>query len=524
METLPDEVLVQCLHRLDYISLCRMAQVSRRLYTLASDASVWQQIMSTTLDKVRSRDEDVDMVSSTSRSASWRTSAGISDHESSCRRTVRERVEAIREFLQFGTTDFTARTLRRHFSELNSKNALLLSRLLQQSVLDIDDVCVDMRGHAFSRKSMPRLGRDLARLREQGHFFPESAETLDQYLLRHNDRLVVDPRSEIYLVRMLLSRLHNRKASPRHLREFLTVAHLIVYDSISYPILYYPPRNPVSTTSRRFLRSAAINTNAPQVNWGVVETIYSMFSLYRDLMPENIPGFVPSRQWIEGEVPMTASMFNADITGNWHGLYGYLDFRELEVLDDWRPLTPDYFDGCQNVRFRQEEPIPKSSPDEPQRWQFSGDGHSPHGPFHIHGTTVAMDGFEERGWKVISFDEMFNSDGLMPWVMEGVVIPSIGIIGRWRDNSEPQGEGVEGGYVLWRDRARDAISQLRRLAWEADLERTGTLSHQPRPSLPVRTAGKEAGTETSYIVIEEATQHGQDFSWCPAELEPGVHG
>lgn len=54
----------------------------------------------------------------------------------------------------------------------------------------------------------------------------------------------------------------------------------------------------------------------------------------------------------------------------------------------------------------------------------------------------------ERGFKVVKFDEMYNGEGLMPWVMSGVYIPSIGIVGRWRDRTEPVGEGVEGNAVF----------------------------------------------------------------------------
>lgn len=122
----------------------------------------------------------------------------------------------------------------------------------------------------------------------------------------------------------------------------------------------------------------------------------------------------------------------------------------------------------------------------------------------------------ERGFKVVQFDEMYNAEGLMHWIMDGIHVPSIGIVGRWRDRTEPVGEGVEGKrflsptpsstdmsgpYCLWRDRVQDLRDQERALeAYEKAL-RLGKTAE--KPELRKVRHLRRRQTDMAYIIIEE---------------------
>lgn len=117
---------------------------------------------------------------------------------------------------------------------------------------------------------------------------------------------------------------------------------------------------------------------------------------------------------------------------------------------------------------------------------------------------------------------MFDADrGLMPWVVEAVAVPSIGIIGRWRDRTEARGVAIEGPYVLWRDRfgdhkLREALLKsmqsenpdVRRLARDTVAHRTGkdadevSASWQQPEAQPREASRSTSDGKISYVVVE----------------------
>ena len=101
----------------------------------------------------------------------------------------------------------------------------------------------------------------------------------------------------------------------------------------------------------------------------------------------------------------------------------------------------------------------------------------------------------EKGFKVVKFDNMYRDRDLMPWIFEGINVPSIGIIGRWRDRTEPLGEAVEGPYILWRDRLQDKKDQ--------DSMATESSLHDQVKYMD------EDGHRLPYIVIEERSSLGE---------------
>lgn len=115
----------------------------------------------------------------------------------------------------------------------------------------------------------------------------------------------------------------------------------------------------------------------------------------------------------------------------------------------------------------------------------------------------------EPGFKIVTFDEMYNADGLMPWVMEGVCIPSIGIVGRWRDRTEPLHHGIEGPYCLWRDRVKDFEDQEERIR-QAERDRALGNEANELEVCSVRHLPRET-SDMSYIIIEERS-HGNPLS------------
>lgn len=541
IDDLPRELICEIFCLLDHSSLSKVAQTSRKWNELASDRYVWRSLHLQTFSPART--------------------PLFESHADDFARRIR----SLREFIVRGTNDYEAKLVLRVFSEICPKNGLLLANMIEASDIPLHDILFQCQGYALS--SRKRISPRFA-----------SKSTINSILDHHRDRLQDDPRSQVFLMRMLLARHTGFRASSQNPELFLMSAHLVVYDSTVHPLFHFPPRLPGENTSaqRYNLRSAAsddlqspVNGQAsarsesesridvvptgPVINWGVVETIHSLVKLYRDRMGEAIPNFIPSRDDYEIEVPMQKCMFDADLSGNWRGLYGYLDFRELEVLDESRAFTPDYFDGIQNLKINEEMPYdtadvfdnafheyehhhhrtyrhhpdpdrnigtdaaseassssfasgfmaqPSGSVDHQrqEKQRFTADGHSMHGNFHIHGSTHPIPGMEP-GFKIVQFDEMYNSEGRMPWIMSGIYVPSIGIIGRWRDRTEPQGEGVEGPYVLWRDRVRDLQDQEAALA-EQKRRRQAMEDFESIMELPIYIL-KRQSIDLNYIVVEE---------------------
>lgn len=111
----------------------------------------------------------------------------------------------------------------------------------------------------------------------------------------------------------------------------------------------------------------------------------------------------------------------------------------------------------------------------------------------------------EPGFKIVFFDEMYNDDGIMPWIMEGVYVPSIGIIGRWRDRSEILGEAVEGPYILWRDRVQDLRDQEKLLADYRQTLSRGLSANEPR-TVQTRYLPRPNAEDLAYIITETRPQ------------------
>lgn len=107
------------------------------------------------------------------------------------------------------------------------------------------------------------------------------------------------------------------------------------------------------------------------------------------------------------------------------------------------------------------------------------------------------------GFKIVTFDAMYNQDGLMPWIMHGVHIPSIGIVGRWSDRTHALG-GVEGPYILWRDRVQDLRDQE---AEQKEYERQRELGKDvSAPTiLPTRYL-KRTTRDLAFIIREELSR------------------
>lgn len=538
-EELPSELVGEIVLSLDYKSLVALCQTSKHFFLYADDYPTWRKLHRRTFSPGRE------------------TLRGLAWHDDFARRII-----ALRELLIRGTNDYRADILRRIFSEMSSENGRLLIEMIEESDIGLSSLLVECQGYAIGN-----VGRLLPR---------SVVNEVARFLESNRDRIENDPRSEVHLIRMLLARHTGHHMGAKHIEAFLKSAHLITYNSVEHPLFFYQPfvSDPWTRTPRYHFRSDARNclmegaNTGPVVNWGVVETIHSLIKLYRDRMGEAIPQFLKSRDDYESEVPMSKEMFDADISGNWRGLYGYLDFRELEVLDSSRAFTPDFFDGLQSLKIQPEEDYDTSrhplhhgefmeddelqvrdamsdhqqdasnedeeafylSEDDDPKQHFSGDsvkhskrrfiadGRSVHGTFHIHGSTVRKYPTSsasphttltwttdipnmEEGFKLVQFDAMYNSEGLMPWIMEGVHVPSIGIIGRWRDRTEARGTGVEGPYVLWRSRDQDLRDQDA-ASREGERRRAQGEAVPDRKLAAVRHL-QRTHVDLAYIVIEE---------------------
>lgn len=110
----------------------------------------------------------------------------------------------------------------------------------------------------------------------------------------------------------------------------------------------------------------------------------------------------------------------------------------------------------------------------------------------------------ESGFKIVHFDAMYNVEGLMPWIMEGIHIPSVGIVGRWRDRTEARGQGVEGPYVLWRDRVADLRDQLATQAEDTRQRELGNIAEEVCvPRMCATRHIKRMNGDIAYVIIEE---------------------
>lgn len=408
LDELPEELLLQSLALLDYSSLASLSSTNRFFHYLTQDHTLWRAVYERTFSPSRR----------TPSTNEWRASCAA-------------RIENLRGFLVRGSNNYHAASARTIFTEMGPENGALLVHLLERSDYTMDSLLVQCQGFAVSnaRRLLPRLPAPAA---------------LTKLVAMLRERLQEDPRSQTFLLRMLLARHTGHIMSVDAVETFLRCSHLVVYKSIDHPLWFFPPRikRVVSQRDRRSLRSNRTYGQSatsqeieaeegeeigPVINWGVVETISSMIKLYRDHLSDAIPGFSKSRDDYEYEVPMCSSMFDADLSGNWRGLYGYLDFREFDALDATRAFSPDFFDGIQSLKIssehafassdhplehNEEDGTPEVLPESPysdiasdtesrqselgakqsemniQRQRFIAEGSSIHGEFHVHGSTM----------------------------------------------------------------------------------------------------------------------------------------
>lgn len=403
---LPGEIILDILSCLDHGDICNLASSCRQMLHFAKDDRIWRSAHGRSFSKGRKLIE----------LGQWR-------------QDYSNRISALRELLVRGTNDFHAATARKLFTEMSSENEALLKTFLARSEISVQHLTVQCQGYVMSNV------RSL---------LPAACLEVRPFENLHRRRIAAEPRSEVYLLRMLLARQTQQFMDVSNVEVFLRCAHLVAYNALEYPILFFPPGmiQHLRSQSRYELRSSnSMRSTVAQkpyeptgvagavINWGVVETIYTLVRLYMDRMPEAIPNFVQPRDHYEPEVPMSAQMFDADLSGNWRGLYSYLDFRELEVLDSSRPFTPDFFDGMQNMKISAERPAESFSHAEKHgeenlgpngldvlqglfasqssatatdpsaveaaqevfydRCRFTADGESIRGRFHIHGSTLS---------------------------------------------------------------------------------------------------------------------------------------
>lgn len=314
--------------RLDYKSLSALAQSSRLFNHVTQDPLVWRRLSQRTFSPVReppALDE-------------WE------EH-------FKLRIRALRELLIRGTNDFHAATIRRLFSEMTDQTVAFIATLIKDSPLSLESLLVESQGYVLAN----------------AHRILPMAEDPDVifFLQKNRDRLSEDPRSEAHLARILLARLTGHRMNFVNVDRFLRTAHLITYDSKHYPIYTYPHLGPQQAKSQE--------TGDAVVHWGVIECIYALIKFYRDRMEDAIPHFTRQEDDFEAEVPVISSMFDANLAGNWNGLYGYLDFPELEALDYTRPFTPDYFDGLSRLQFSREFDAADDEEDDEETLEISSD-------------------------------------------------------------------------------------------------------------------------------------------------------
>jgi len=163
------------------------------------------------------------------------------------------------------------------------------------------------------------------------------------------------------------------------------------------------------------------------------------------------------------------------LAGEWIGLYSYLGWADFEALRDENPAVleanrrgnlRDYLGGPQQLTIR----VPKI--EEPELHtddiNISGDGMNG-GSFTFRGklkrvhlpATIA--GREMHLYWRITFTKTYanGENSWTRWIYDGIYCPGTrflffleltegaGILGRWRDGTEPPGDGVTGPFWLW---------------------------------------------------------------------------
>jgi len=175
------------------------------------------------------------------------------------------------------------------------------------------------------------------------------------------------------------------------------------------------------------------------------------------------------------------------LEGEWIGLYSYLGWADFEALRDGNPAVlesnrtghlRDYLGGPQRLSIR----IPKvdSSQGSPGNngINITGDG--------INGGSFTFSGKLRRVylprdlagqsmhlyWRITFVKTYANGENSWTrWIYDGIYCPGVGILGRWRDGTEPAGTGVTGPFWLWPKGAQSAECLTREMdedLWTTD--------------------------------------------------------
>jgi hypothetical protein len=175
------------------------------------------------------------------------------------------------------------------------------------------------------------------------------------------------------------------------------------------------------------------------------------------------------------------------IEGEWIGLYSYLGWADFEALRDGNPAVleanrtghlRDYLGGPQRLTLQLEKPeddeqcSPLTAGKSNNGIPITGRGVNG-GPFTLSGRlrrvylpSVLAGKDMAVQWRVTFTKTYANGENSWTrWIYDGIYCPGIniltvlmkgvGIIGRWRDGTEPEATGVTGPFWLW---PKDATS------------------------------------------------------------------
>jgi len=167
---------------------------------------------------------------------------------------------------------------------------------------------------------------------------------------------------------------------------------------------------------------------------------------------------------------VTKHDFKKSIEGEWIGLYSYLSWADFEALRDNNPAVVeanraghlrDFLGGPQELTIQlqksgPEGKLPKKMGKESNSTPITGKGTNG-GPFTFNGklrrvylpSDVAGKDMILH-WRVTFVKTYVNGENSWTrWIYDGIYCPGVGILGRWRDGTEPEGTGVTGPFWLW---------------------------------------------------------------------------
>jgi hypothetical protein len=222
--------------------------------------------------------------------------------------------------------------------------------------------------------------------------------------------------------------------------------------------------------------------------FSVILSIFKFFQHHLDHMQHHIgPVTREALSWHNAGVSpnhITKRDFEKSIEGEWIGLYSYLGWADFEALRDNNPAVleanraghlRDYLGGPQQLTIQLHPPksdpdysSPESTPTKSSRSiPITGRGTNG-GPFTFNGKLrrvclpreIAGKDMVLR-WRVTFVKTYANGENSWTrWIYDGIYCPGkstfatnlmtgVGILGRWRDGTEPESTGVTGPFWLW---------------------------------------------------------------------------